>query len=278
QLFQCGLLIAAPGVNCRQIGYPDRTNPGVLGKGKDSTSSFTFLDRFGAPAEHSVGQAEIAPALRVVGLFASHALENGSGGGEGGLRELLVAEQPSRAPDTKLTRDKSLVKTIGDALGRNKRERLFGFAFIPLHPAANQQWKGDATGCLSAFLRNQLQWLSQVGDVTRLRESIESKQIADKRIAWQDAQSLLIQAPCFRVAAHTLKGRPRFHQHDEVARVQLHGTLEISFSFLPARGSAVHGANDDVKPGLVRQKLRREIQLRQRPIVVTKSVVGIEPL
>src|SRR5205807_2215885 len=109
----------------RQIRYPDGPDPGVLGKGKDLTSSFTFLDRFGAPAEHGVGQAKITPALRVVGLFASHALENRSGGGQRGLRELLVAEQPSRAPDTKLTRDKSLIKTIGDAFGRNKRERLF---------------------------------------------------------------------------------------------------------------------------------------------------------
>src|SRR5438094_8516051 len=158
----------------------------------------------------------MTPALRVVGLFSSHALENRSGGGERGLREVLFAEQPSGEPDAKLARDIGFIETIGDAFGRNKRERLFGFAFIPLHPAANQQWKGDATGCLSAFLRNQLQWLSQVGDVTRLRESIESKQIADKRIAWQDAQSLLIQAPCFRVAAHTLKGRPRFHQHTKL--------------------------------------------------------------
>ena len=35
QLFQRQVPIAAPGVNCRQIGYPDGPDPGVLGKGKD---------------------------------------------------------------------------------------------------------------------------------------------------------------------------------------------------------------------------------------------------
>ena len=89
-------------------------------------------------------------------------------------------------------------------------------------------------------------------------------------------KACLIQCLRFRVATHTLKSRGRFHQHDEVARVQFHRAPEICLRFMPAGRSAINGAYGYVDASFVRQKLFGLFKLFQSTIVITKAMISID--